>query len=363
VATVFVDHYSGLDYVHVQESTSALDTIEAKTKFERFSLDRGVRIRHYHADNGIFASNGFREAVSQAGQTISFCGVGAHHQNRIAERRIQDLTQTARTLLAHASHRNPSITAHLWPYALIHASTVRRMMPREHQAKSPEELFSRTPVRPTTKHLHAFGCPVYVLKAKLQSGDTIPKWNERARVGVYLGQSRQHASTVALILNPKTGFISPQFHCVYDDAFDSTKNDASFSLTWATKAGLQAKELDDEDYVNNVTETLTMEPFTVEEIRARVPQTTLPLSNDMPPPRAETMNIEKVDEVNNGDRMQENEGANRNERIIQTEVEPQTTRTGRQIRRPRRYLESLISVATILSLCLCVYGNSRRRHS
>ena len=36
VATIFVDHYSALDYVHVQESTSAQDTIEAKKQFERF---------------------------------------------------------------------------------------------------------------------------------------------------------------------------------------------------------------------------------------------------------------------------------------------------------------------------------------
>jgi hypothetical protein len=37
VATVFVDHYSDLDYVHIQESTSADDTIEAKRTFEILS--------------------------------------------------------------------------------------------------------------------------------------------------------------------------------------------------------------------------------------------------------------------------------------------------------------------------------------
>ena len=39
VATIFVDHYSDLDYVHVQESTLAHDTIKAKQCFERFCLE------------------------------------------------------------------------------------------------------------------------------------------------------------------------------------------------------------------------------------------------------------------------------------------------------------------------------------
>ena len=59
VATVFVDHYSDLDYVHVQESTSAEETIEAKRKFEKFMEERRVKVQHYHADNGIFASRAF----------------------------------------------------------------------------------------------------------------------------------------------------------------------------------------------------------------------------------------------------------------------------------------------------------------
>ena len=59
VATIFVDHYSDVDYVHVQESTSAEETIEAKQAFEHFCHLRGVKVEHYHADNGIFASNGF----------------------------------------------------------------------------------------------------------------------------------------------------------------------------------------------------------------------------------------------------------------------------------------------------------------
>jgi len=51
-ATVFVDHYSRLRYVHVMSSLTSKETIEAKQAFERFAADHGVRIKQYHADNG-----------------------------------------------------------------------------------------------------------------------------------------------------------------------------------------------------------------------------------------------------------------------------------------------------------------------
>jgi hypothetical protein len=102
-------------------------------------------------------------------------------------------------------------------------------MPREFKARSPEELFFSSPVRPPIKYLHLFGCPVYVLQASLQSGKAAPKWENRSRVGVYLGISSQHALNVSLILNPHSGYISPQFHCVYDDSFESTSSDKNLT--------------------------------------------------------------------------------------------------------------------------------------
>ncbi|MFN9981059.1 MAG: hypothetical protein ACK53Y_14125, partial [bacterium] len=47
-------------------------------------------------------------------------------------------------------------------------------------------------------------------------------WIDRTRIGINLGPSPRHASSVALILNLKTGLVSPQFHCQYDDLFEST---------------------------------------------------------------------------------------------------------------------------------------------
>jgi hypothetical protein len=57
VATIFVDHYSRLGYVHLQKDSTSVETLKAKSAFELFARERGVTIQHYHADNGRFVDN------------------------------------------------------------------------------------------------------------------------------------------------------------------------------------------------------------------------------------------------------------------------------------------------------------------
>ena len=38
-------------------------------------------------------------------------------------------------------------------------------------------------------------------------------------MGIYLGRYPSHAGNVALVLNPNTGLVSPQYHVVFDDDF------------------------------------------------------------------------------------------------------------------------------------------------
>jgi hypothetical protein len=54
---VFVDHFSGLLFVHLQKTITSAETLEAKAAFEAYSKSLSVRIQHYHADNGRFADN------------------------------------------------------------------------------------------------------------------------------------------------------------------------------------------------------------------------------------------------------------------------------------------------------------------
>jgi hypothetical protein len=126
--------------------------VEAKEAFEAYSQSFGVKIRHYHADNGRFADNLFLQSVREAGQTISFCGVNAHFQNGIAEKRIRDLQESARKQLLHAKSRWPkAIELNLWPCALRVANHLRNSLPDKEDASSPIKRFSQVKVGPHLK--------------------------------------------------------------------------------------------------------------------------------------------------------------------------------------------------------------------
>ena len=48
-------------------------------------------------------------------------------------------------------------------------------------------------------------------------------------MGQFLGFSTQHSSTVALVRNLHTGYVSPQYHVVFDDKFETVFNDGKTS--------------------------------------------------------------------------------------------------------------------------------------
>ncbi len=51
------------------------------------------------------------------------------------------------------------------------------------------------------RHLHPFGSPTYEQNYDMATRKSIPKWQKRARLGVCLGQSPNHAqSSIALVL-------------------------------------------------------------------------------------------------------------------------------------------------------------------
>lgn len=72
VTTVFVDQYSGLSFVHFQQSTGAFETIRAKQAFERYAKAHGVTVEHYHADNGIFSAKEFVDEVHSIIASLGF---------------------------------------------------------------------------------------------------------------------------------------------------------------------------------------------------------------------------------------------------------------------------------------------------
>jgi hypothetical protein len=219
--------------------------VNAKKAFEAFAGLHGVKIRHYHADNGRFAETQWMAAVNnhRPQQTMSFCGVGAHHQNGIAEKKIRDLQEHARTMMLHAAIRWPKgHTVSLWPYAIRTAVDVMNSTPRSDKTKvTPMERFAETKTRPKLRDFHVFGCPIYVLNGPLQTGQAQSKWLPRARLGIYLGMSPRHARSVALVLNPRTGLVSPQWHVKFDDNFETVFGTSDVTHgRWKTLAGFIA---------------------------------------------------------------------------------------------------------------------------
>jgi Reverse transcriptase (RNA-dependent DNA polymerase) len=252
--TLFCDAASGWMYIQHQASLNAIDTITSKLSFEREALGSGVHVKSYRTDNGIYKSKDFADALDAKKQTIDFSGVGGHHHNGVAENGIKTVVRSARTMMIHAALRWPDCAEKdLWPMALAHAVHLHNHMPNIHSGLSPIEIWTKTTSSHSTlRNAHPWGCPVYVLDPTLQDGKKIPKWQPRSRRGQYLGASPLHASSVGLVRNLKTGNISPQFHVVYDDFFETVHaTDNEEPNEWPELIVFQSfrADLDEDGYV------------------------------------------------------------------------------------------------------------------
>ena len=116
----------------------------------------------------------------------------------------------------------------------------------------------------------SLGCPAYVLDPRRQDGHKLPKWQPQSRQVQYLGASPLHASTVGLVRNLYTGHISPQFHVVYDDFFETVHATAEQEPTeWPELITFQSYRLktDDDTYVSQLDkEWLSPEELTLWQI-------------------------------------------------------------------------------------------------
>ncbi|KAI2507770.1 hypothetical protein MHU86_6666 [Fragilaria crotonensis] len=183
---IFVDHASGFIFVEHQVSLNSHETLKAKESFERMCRNTGVTPQEYLADNSkTFTSAEFSRNLAEFQQVIRFAGVGAHHHNGIAERNIRTIMAIARTMMLHSAIHWPDVAdPTLWPLAVKHAVFLVNHMP------DPRTGLSRT-----------------TSSQRLVGSKEID------------GRPHKHASSVPLVLNPQTGYITPQFHIVFDDWF------------------------------------------------------------------------------------------------------------------------------------------------
>lgn len=224
--TIFNDAATGTIFVENQVSLGAGETLMSKAIFEQWLYELAiVEVSHYRSDNGVFQAEDFKDDCADKGQKQSFSGVGAQHQNARAERSIQTIMYMARHFLLHVSLHwtNDGVDdLSLWPFAVKHAAWLYNRMPNRVTGLTPIELLTKT--KADHKDLlrsHVWGCPVFVLDPKLQNGQKIPKWNRRSRIGQFLGFSEEHSTLVGNVRHLKTGHVSPQYHCVFDDLFET----------------------------------------------------------------------------------------------------------------------------------------------
>jgi len=246
-ATVYVDQASRLGYVHLQKSPDAEETVNGKEAFETHMASMGITIKAYHADNGIFRAHKWMDACKNNSQRLTFAGVNAHHQNGIAERRIRELQEMARTMMVHANRKwTNCFSTMLWPYAIRMANHVYNNAPlHSHEGQStPLQVASKTSVEVNRKHFKTFGCPVYVLNRNLQLGKPYGKWNERSKMGMYLGPSPAHNKNVALVLDLDTGLVSPQFHVMFDNEFQTIPDNKEIPLCKVKTGLIDERELE-----------------------------------------------------------------------------------------------------------------------
>ena len=82
----------------------------------------------------------------------------------------------------------------MWPFSFKSEYQRYNILEMDEDVKTPEQKFSgvELQIHPTDYYTCFF--PIFVLEAPLQGGLAgLPKWEQRARTGVYIGHSPSHA--------------------------------------------------------------------------------------------------------------------------------------------------------------------------
>jgi hypothetical protein len=129
-------------------------------------------------------------------------------------------------MLNHAISRwDKTITAELSPFAIQHAAIIYNTTKRRScdYDISPWEQFTGERYKLDQTGLHLLFCPVYVLDRRMQEGTWPPKWSKQTKQKVYVRHLCHYTKAVPLLWYPKTKLVSPQFHVMFDDNFNTVQ--------------------------------------------------------------------------------------------------------------------------------------------
>jgi hypothetical protein len=148
--------------------------VMGKACFEQWLYDQYFcEVKYYHGDIGIFYMEEFWRDCEEKRQSQLFSGVGTQHPNAHAECASQTMMYMARTFMVHTSlhwTERGSDDLSLWSFAVKHLVWVYNCVPNVWSGLTPLELITRE--RSDYKYIlrcHVWGCPVFILEAKLQN--------------------------------------------------------------------------------------------------------------------------------------------------------------------------------------------------
>ena len=157
----------------------------------------GVTVKCHHTDNGIFNAEAFNDSVEESGQELTFSGACAHHQNGVSERAVMTTAEKSRTLMMHlAIHWPEEFSMKLWPFAMDHVAFLCNHTPcAAKEGTAPLEKHARARCNcKAMRRAKVWECLFCVLDRRLVNGKRMPKFEQRARHGQFLGFSTRHAS-------------------------------------------------------------------------------------------------------------------------------------------------------------------------
>ena len=175
-ASLFVDDRSERTFSHHQESTNTEETITTKIVCASEIRKCDKEVRHHHADNSTCDITSHKEEIENKKQNITFCGVGIHYYNVKAKNRIKIVYNPDRSMMVHAIHRRPKVTAQsLRPHAVSSSADVRNRCKLDKKSVSPLDKLITVKHAISLRNNHLFGCPCYVLVVKLQNHNSMPR--------------------------------------------------------------------------------------------------------------------------------------------------------------------------------------------
>jgi hypothetical protein len=130
-------------------------------------------------------------------------------------------------MLNHAISRwDKTISAELWPFAIQHAVTIynkTKCRSRDYDLSLWEQFTGQRSKLDQTD-MHPLFCPVYVLDQRIQEGTSPPKRTKRKTQKVYARHLHHYSRSVPMVWDPKTKLVSPQFHVMFDNNFDTVQS-------------------------------------------------------------------------------------------------------------------------------------------